>query len=77
MARINVKESDPERYAQVRAEQRALEKAHSSAVRIARLCPYCDHKVDVLCRGTHSGTYSKYPSCGEDIFFPTVMFRRA
>ena len=77
MARINVKESDPERYAQVRAEQQALEKAHFSSVRLARLCPYCDHKVEVLCRGTHSGTYVKCSHCGEDIFFPPVSFRRA
>lgn len=77
MARINVKESDPARCAQVKAEQQALEKAHSSLVRIARLCPYCDHRIEVLCRGVHSGTYLKCPNCGENIFFPPVSFRRA
>ena len=77
MARINVKDSDPVRYAQVLAEQQALKQAHSSSVRLARLCPFCDHKIEVLCRGTHSGTYSKCPNCGEDIFFPPVTFRRA
>ena len=77
MARINVKESDPVRYAQVLAEQQELKQAHSSSVRLARLCPFCDHKIEVLCRGTHSGTYSKCPNCGEDIFFPPVTFRRA
>lgn len=77
MARINVKQSDPARYAQIRAEQQALEKAHSSSVKMARLCPYCDHKIEILCRGTHSGTYTKCPNCGETIFFPPVSFRRA
>ena len=77
MARINVKASDPAHYAQVRAEQQVLEKTYSSSVRIARLCSYCDHKVEVLCRGTHSAAYVKCPNCGEDVFFPPVSFRRA
>ena len=77
MPKINVKESDPVRYAQIQAEQKALVQAHSTSVKLARLCPYCDHKIEVLCRGTHSGTYVKCPSCGEDIFFPPVTFRRA
>lgn len=77
MAKVNVKETDPVRYAQVLAEQRELRQAHSSAARLARLCPFCDHKIEILCRGTHSGAYVKCPNCGEDIFFPPVFFRRA
>lgn len=77
MARINIRQADPTRYTQVQAEQQALKNAHSSLMRIARLCPYCDHKVEVLCRGTHGGSYSKCQNCGEDVFFPPVSFRRA
>lgn len=77
MSKFNLKEADPLRYAQVLAEQQELKRTHSSSIRMARLCPFCEHKVEVLCRGSHSATYLKCPSCGEDIFFPPVMFRRA
>ena len=76
MPKINIKESDPVRYAQVRAEQEALEKALSTTVKMARFCPYCSHKIEILCRGTHSAAYVKCPNCGEDTFFPPVSFRR-
>ena len=77
MARINIKLSDPVRYAQIRAEQQKLEEDYSSSVRLARLCAYCDHKIEILCRGIHSATYVKCPNCGENNFFPPVSFRRA
>lgn len=77
MPRVNIKQVDPVRYAQVAAEQEELKRAYSSQIKVARLCPYCGHKVEVLCRGTHSGTYTKCPNCGEDIFFPPISFRRA
>lgn len=77
MAKINVKDANPDRYAQVAAEQEALKKAYSSAIQVARLCPFCRHKIEILCRGTHSGTYTKCPGCGEDVFFPPILFRLA
>lgn len=75
MSRINVRQTDPDRYAQVIAEQNVLKKIYSSQMRIARLCPYCDHKVEVLCRGTHGSSYSKCSNCGESVFFPPITFR--
>ncbi len=77
MAKVNVREADPARYAQAAAEQEALKKIYSSTIQIARLCPYCGHKVEILCRGTHSGTYMKCPNCGEIVFFPPITFRLA
>ncbi|MCX4372199.1 MAG: hypothetical protein OSJ58_10295 [Dysosmobacter sp.] len=76
MARVNMKDADPAHYARVLAEQQELKQVHSSSARLARLCPFCGHKVQVLCRGTHGGTYSKCSNCGEDVFFPPVSFRR-
>lgn len=77
MPKINAREIDPTHYAQAAAEQAALKRAYSSTIQIARLCPYCGHKVEILCRGTHSGTYIKCSNCGEVVFFPPIAFRRA
>lgn len=75
MPKINAKEKNPTRYALAAAEQEALKKTYSSTIQIARLCPFCDHKIEVLCRGTHSGAYTKCPNCGESVFFPPIAFR--
>ena len=77
MAKVNIRQTDPVRYARVAAEQDALKKTYGSQMQIARLCPYCGHKVEHLCRGTHSGAYTKCPNCGETVFFPPVTLRRA
>ncbi len=77
MAKINVKETNPDHYAQAAAEQEALKRTYSSTIQIARLCPFCGHKVEILCRGTHSGAYTKCSNCGESIFFPPITFRMA
>ena len=47
MARLDVKTQDPERYAQVKAEQEELKLQFSMAAfgtSVARLCPYCEHR---------------------------------
>ena len=56
MARLDVKTQDPERYAQVKAEQEELKLQFSMAAfgtSVARLCPYCEHKIEILYRGEH------------------------
>lgn len=77
MYKVNIKTSDPARYAKVAAEQEELKKAYSSSLTIARLCPYCRHKIEILCRGTHSGSFIRCPNCGEQVFFPPISFRLA
>jgi len=77
MSKLNVRSSDPDRYARVTAEQEELKKSYSSRMRVARLCPYCDHKIEVLCRGAHGGTYTRCPNCDEQVFFPPIFFRLA
>ena len=44
MPRINVKEADPVRYAQIKAEQEALRKQFSGLT-VARLCPTATTKL--------------------------------
>ena len=50
MPRYNIRTENPVRYAQVKAEQDRLraECARSSSITLARLCPYCDHKIEIL-----------------------------
>lgn len=54
MPRYNVPKN-PARYAKVKAEQERLraECARNSSMIMARLCPHCDHKSEILFRGTH------------------------
>lgn len=76
-SKATLKEHDPQRYAQICREQDRLKEAYSDSMQMARLCPFCGHKVEILCRGSHSGAYIKCPGCGENVFFPPVSFRRS
>lgn len=66
---------DPVRYAQVKAEQEELQREYATHITMARQCPYCEHKIEVLCKGTHGATFIKCPKCSERVFFPPVAFR--
>jgi len=77
MARINSQAIDPKRYACIQAEQKELQEQYSSHITMARLCPYCANKLEVLCKGSHGATYVKCSQCGEQVFFPPVVFRLA
>lgn len=77
MSRVNIKESEPVRYAQVKAEQIALHQQYGSQMKIARMCPYCQHRVEMLLRGQHGAAMIKCPHCGEDVLFPPISFRTA
>ena len=79
MPRHNIREENPIRYAQVKAEQEKLraECARNRSMTMARLCPYCEHKIEVLARGNHGYSFVKCPNCGESVGFPPVSFRLA
>ena len=76
MHKINIREMDPVRYARVKEEQETLRKQFNGAV-IARLCPYCGHKIEMLYHGNHGACFTKCPRCGEDVTLPPVSFRMA
>lgn len=76
MPRINIREANPGYYAQVQAEQEQLRKQYLGQ-RIARLCPYCGHKIEVLYRGSHGACSVRCSNCGEEVTFPPVVFRMA
>lgn len=53
MAKVNIQEINPERYAQVKAAQNSLRSKCSGMMKMVRLCPYCDHRVENVARGEH------------------------
>ena len=76
MARIDVRQINPEHYAQVRADQDALRAKCKGMIKMVRLCPYCEHRVENVARGEHGYTFAKCSNCGEEVVFPPVSFRR-
>lgn len=48
MAKINSKALDPLRYSCIQAEQQELKKQYSNHTTMARLCPYCQNKLEVI-----------------------------
>lgn len=75
MPKVNIKETDPARYAKVKAEQEQLNAQCCTQMTLARVCPYCNHKITILCREQHSFTKEKCSNCGENVIFPPVSFR--
>jgi len=75
--KINIRLQNPEHYERVKAQQDALRAKCSAHLSIARLCPYCEHRVSVVLKGEHSYSKEKCPHCGEDIIFPPISFRLA
>lgn len=77
MARIDYQAKDPAHFEKVLQDQAQLRKEYDTTSKIARICPICGRKAEVLCRGYHSGGTMKCPLCGHEIFFPPVYFRTA
>lgn len=75
--RYNPREGDPQRYARAQAQQNELRKQCAGQYSMARICPFCDHKVEILYRGSHGPCSIKCPNCGEEVLFPPVSFRRS
>lgn len=77
MAKLNIRERDPQKYEAVKAEQDRLSKLCGSQIKVAKICPHCGHTVSYICKGTHAYTQEKCPSCGESVTFPPISFRRS
>lgn len=77
MSRYCLRDADPALYERVAREQRELRVEYASRTTMAWLCPYCNHKLEVLYRGNHGGSSIKCPNCNEEVFRPPVSFRRA
>jgi hypothetical protein len=77
MAKFNIRDEDPDHYEKIKAEQERLKKQCDCMMRVARICPYCRHKITVACKGSHGFETVKCPNCGEDVIFPPLSFRIA
>ena len=77
MPRFNAKEADPVRYEKVKASQASLLESCAGQPQMARICPYCSHKAELLYRGDHGPCRLKCANCGEEVIFPAVSFRRS
>lgn len=77
MPKVNIRESDPVRYAAVRAEQDAMRRQYRGGAILAKLCPYCTHRIEMIQSGAHGASFTKCPNCGEEVFFPPISFRIA
>lgn len=75
MARINPRERDPERYERIKKAQQELQSEYDAVITMARICPFCDNKVEILYKGSHGASTIRCNSCGEPVFFPPVCFR--
>lgn len=77
MQKTNVRQLDPARYARIKAEQDSLMKQAEGMLKMIRLCPYCDHRIESVAQGSHGYVITKCSHCGEEIVFPPLLFRRA
>lgn len=77
MARVNPKTADPDRYNSIAREQQQLIEQYATHITMARICPYCGNKVEILCKGSHDAAFAKCTQCAESVFFPPVSFRLA
>ena len=76
MPKCKLKEENPALYRRIKAEQDALkDECPSAGLLLARICPYCGQKIELLSRGNHSSVWLKCPDCGEEISFPPIYFR--
>lgn len=76
MQKINAQQLDPVRYAKVRAEQDSLKKQAEGKLKMIRLCPFCEHRIESVAQGSHGYVIIKCPHCGEEVIFPPLSFRK-
>ncbi len=75
MPKINIRETNPTLYAKVKCEQDKLRSECLAGLTVARLCPYCGHKITTIYKGEHGYATEKCANCGESVIFPPISFR--
>lgn len=77
MQRIDIESSNPAHYKKVKATQDEMRQKCEGMLTVARLCPYCRHKVLEAAQGFHGYIFTKCEKCGYDIILPPLSFRIA
>jgi hypothetical protein len=75
--RFSAQSFDPAKYEAVKKQQDALKERCKGILRVARICPYCDHRVNDVAKGDHGYSFAKCPNCREEVVFPPIHFRLA
>lgn len=60
MAKVDVQRANPELYEQVKSEQNKMKTHCRAQMKVARLCPYCGHKITTIYKGSHGYADEKY-----------------
>lgn len=69
-----MKDSSGWQYA--RAYNDAMREAVGGSIVAARLCPFCLHKISLLCVGVYGPEVVRCHQCGEIVAFPPVEIGR-
>lgn len=77
MSKLSIKDVNPEKYKAVKSNQNTMVREIEGLAKMGCYCPYCDHKVIDIVKGSHGYISIKCPKCGERVVFPPVFFRIA
>lgn len=80
MRKINIRQKDPEHYAQVKAAQEKLARKYPpGSMVLDRPCPYCGYVVSTSIQGGNNNGYlwETCPRCEEKVLFPPLKYRMA
>lgn len=61
---------DPAKYETVKKQQEALKAQCKGVLRVSRICPYCNHRVDDVAKGDHG--YCDFPHRKKNWMQPKV-----
>ena len=76
MTKADIRNKDPDRYEIASFFNDAQTALLRGQPCIARLCPYCDQKIELLYPGKHSAARGKCMNCGAQVAFPSVYLSK-
>ncbi len=77
MAKYDIRQRNPARYAAASTRQAELRHRYAGLLTKEVLCDYCDHPIGIYVKGTHGPTELKCQKCGEITIVEPISFRLA